>query len=66
MESPNTEFRAGFEPKLDREQQLSDQYRSMRDLLKVYGLSVSEDNSNNTHPHKGKRLRTILSGYIPR
>lgn len=62
MESPNTEYRSGFESRLEKDQQLSDQYKSMRDLLKVYGLSVAEDNHS---PQEGKTLkRAPLIGCI--
>lgn len=62
MESPNTEYRSGFESRLEKDQQLSDQYKSMRDLLKVYGLSVAEDNHC---PQEGKTLkRALLIGCI--
>lgn len=55
MESPSAEFRTnttgalggGADVKLDLEQQ----FKSMRELLKVYGLSASEENKN---PQKGE------------
>lgn len=56
MESPNSEYRGrggeagGFEA-TNKMEQLSDQYKSMRELLKVYGLSVTEEMGN---PQKGK------------
>lgn len=50
MESPNAEFRdSDFGSRLELEHQLNDQYKCMRDLLKVYGLGVTaaaEDNNN--------------------
>lgn len=65
MESPNAEFRGteGRFEKLETEQPLSEQYKSMRDLLKVYGLSVSEENS--THPQKGSWNYSQSAHYFP-
>lgn len=60
MESPDAEYRGegGGGTAAGKLEHLSDQYKSMRELLKVYGLSVSEDKNN---PQKGKRRNSLNS-----
>lgn len=63
MESPNAEYKAaGAANKLEH---LSDQYKSMRDLLKVYGLSVAPEENNNPPRGKSRVLSNTIIITIP-
>lgn len=57
MESPNAEYR-GFEsrPEIDN-QRSAEQYRSMRELLKMYGVNVTE-----TTPLADNKISNIEKG----
>lgn len=47
MESTtNAEFRGFDSHSSDEQQQLADQYRTMRELLKIYGVNVAESPQN--------------------
>lgn len=73
MESPNAEYR-GFDPTTaatmtptrSELEQLSDQYKSMRELLKIYGLNVAEGlipdhvDKQSGDQEKGKRNTHLL------
>ena len=75
MESPNREFRATAELEgTTKLELLSDQFKSMRDLLKVYGLSVGIGVTTTTgssaeelhgNSQKGERFVCINSSSPP-
>lgn len=76
MESPNAEYRGSFDPAVvaaaaaattptrSELEQLSDQYKSMRELLKIYGLNVAEglvpDNVDKAHKPNGEGKKRLF------